>query len=228
MINDPIVSVNKLGEYIVSRAARQRFLLQQRKYPNPEFNVGMYHREAADAIQTYLAGEGIDPRPLEIALNSLDQKTPEKIGAIRRIHSNVARLERFQEMLDDIDLKGANAEMGANSPEKMNILGVGISVRPEIILRDTGPKGRKLVGAIKLQLSASANFDSEAAGYVSAAVQEYCKRFLVNDDEVVHAPYCQVIDVGNGIVHPGVRAAARRMKDIEASCQNIAALWPSI
>ena len=228
MINDPIISVNKLGEYIVSRGARQRTLLRQRKYPSPEFNIGMFHREATDAIQMYLAGGCIDPQPLENALNSLYQKTPEKIGTIRRINSNVERLERFEEMLDDIDLKGTDADMGENSPEPMKIAGVQISVRPEIILRGTGPKGQKLIGAIKLQLSASTKFNEEAAGYVSAAVQEYCKRFFVNDDEITHAPYCQVIDIGNGAVHPGVKATAQRMKDIKAECQNIAALWPSI
>ena len=228
MITEPVISVNKLGEYIVSRGARQRTLLRQRKYPSPEFNIGMFHHEATDAIQMYLAGGGIDPRPLENALNSLNQMTPEKIGTMRRINSNVERLERFVEMLDDIDLKGADADMGANSPERMKICGVQISVRPEIILRGTGPKGQKLIGAIKLQLSASTKFNKEAAGYVSASVQEYCKRFLVNDNEIVYAPYCEVIDIGNEIVYGGVKATAQRMKDIEAECQNIAALWPSI
>ena len=228
MINDPVISVNKLGEYIVSRAARQRTLLRQRKYPNDEFNVGMFHREAADSIQMYIAGGGIDPKPLENALNSLNQKTPDKIGTIRRINSNAERLERFLEMLDDINLMGTDAEPGEISPERMKICGVQISVRPEIILRGTGPKGQNLIGAIKLQLSSSAKFNEEAAGYVSAAVQEYCKRFFINDNEIVHAPYCQIIDVGNGIVFPGVKATVRRMKDIEAECQNIAGLWPSI
>ena len=131
-------------------------------------------------------------------------------------------------MLDDIDLKGGVPEIGEASPEKMTVLGVEISVRPEIILRGTGPKGQSLVGAIKLQMSVSANFNEEAAGYVSAAVQEYCRRSLVTDNEIVHAPYCQVIDVGNRVIHPGVKATARRMKEIEAACLNIAALWPSI
>ena len=73
-------------------------------------------------------------------------------------------------------------------------------------------------------MSASTSFDEEAAGYVSAAVQEYCRRSISVDDEVVHAPYCRVIDIGNGIVHPGVRSTRQRLRDIEAECQNIVAL----
>ena len=227
MVKSPVITVNKLGEYLVCRAARQRSLLHQRKYPDEDFHIGMYHREAIDAIQRYLADGAIDPRPLENELNSLNQMVPGKIGTMRRINSNIERIEQFGEMLDDIDLRNADTALGSNSG-RMTICAVGISVRPEVILRGVGPKGRRLVGAIKLQMSATTSFNEEAAGYVSATVQEYCKRFVANDNEVVHAPYCQVIDVGNGIVHSGVRATRQRMKDIEAECQNIAALWPSI
>ena len=227
MVKNPAISVNKLGEYLVSRAARQRALLRQRKNPDPDFTLGAFHREAVDAIQEYLADGAIDTRPIENALNSLNQKTPEKIGTIRRIGSNIERLEGFMEMLDDVDFKNASTEAGRKSGS-MKIRGVEISVRPEIVLRGRGPRGQDLIGAMKLQMSASTNFSEEAAGYVSAAVQEYCKRFLVHNNEVVHAPYCQVIDVGNRIVHAGVKATAKRMRDIEAECQNIIALWPSI
>ena len=226
MVNKPVISVNKLGEYLVCRAARKRTLLRQRKYPD-EFQVGTYHREAAEAIQRYLADGALDPLILENALNSLNQMVSGNIGTIRRINSNIERIESFWEMLDDIDFKGAVPELGPNAG-RMNICGVDISVRPEIILRGAGPKGRKLVGAVKLQLSASTRFDEEAAGYVSAAVQEYCRRSISVDEEVVHAAYCRVIDIGNEIVHPGVRSTRQRLRDIEAECQNIVALWPSI
>lgn len=228
MVNEASISVNKLAEYIVSRGARQRALLTQRKYPDPDFNVGMFHREAAEAIQKYITGGAIDPSLVEAQLGILNQMTPEKIGTIRRIGSNIARLEQFQEMLDDIDLKDGTPTMGEFSPPKVTIRNVAISVRPEIVLSGVGPKGEKLVGGMKLQMTGSRKFTEEAAGYVSAVIQEYCKRYLVKDDEIVYAPYCQVIDVGNGIVHPGVKATTQRMRDVEAECQNISDLWPSI
>lgn len=228
MIKDPVISVNKLAEYIVSRAARQRNILSQRKYPDPDFNVGMYHREASEAIQKYVAEGAIDPAPIEKVLQVLNQMAPDKIGTIRRINSNATRLEQFLEMLDDLDLKDGTPSMGDHSPERLRIRNVDISVRPEIIIRGIGPKDKKLVGAMKLQMTASTKFDEEAAGYVSAAVQEFCKQYVADDDETVYAPYCQVIDVGNGIIHAGVKSTTQRMKDIEAECQNIFDLWPSI
>ena len=154
--------------------------------------------------------------------------SPEKIGTIRRINSNIAALERFLEMLDDIDLLGSEPAMGENSPSKLTIHNVAVSVRPEIILRGDGPKGKKFVGAMKLHMSTSDNFNDEAAGYVSAIVQEYCKAHITQGNEIVNPAYCQVIDVGNGVVYPGVKATAQRMKDVAAECQNIFGLWPSV
>ena len=213
---------------MVSRAARQRTLLHQRKYPDPDFSAGTFHREALNAIQRYLTDGAIDERSLENALQSLLQQTHSKIGARRRRDSNIERLETFLEMLDHIDLQDAEVEEGPTTG-RMTISSVSVSIRPEVVLRGHGQKGRSLIGAIKLHMSASSNyFNEEAAGYVSAAVQEFCKRSLISESEVVHAPYCQVIDVGGGRVYPGVKATRQRMKDIQAACQNISALWPSI
>jgi len=207
---------------------RRKTCKSQRKNPDPDFNPGIFHREAVEAIQKYIADGAVDPTMVENQLAVLNQLTPEKIGTIRRIGSNITRLEQFLEMLDDIDLKGGIPELGGHRPPKLVVRNVKVSVRPEIIVRGVGPKKQKLVGGIKLQMSGSRKFGDDAAGYVSAVIQEFCKQFLVLDDEVVYAPYCQVIDVGNGLVHAGVKSTVQRMKDIEAECQNIYDLWPSI
>ncbi len=41
-------------------------------------------------------------------------------------------------------------------------------------------------------------------------------------------PLCCVIDVGSKKMYPGVKSTAQRLKDIQAACQNVATLWPSI
>jgi len=224
----PTISANKLAEYIVSKGARQRRILHDRKYPDPDFSIGMYHKEAQEAISLYLADGAIDPDPIDKQIQILEQLSPGKIGTIRRINSNISALERFQGMLDDIDLKGAEPQLGSNSPQRMTISNVKVSVRPDIILRGTGPRKKKYVGALKLHFSTTDNFNEEAAGYVSAIVQVYCKDFIAIDDEVVNPNYCQVIDVADEIVYPGVKATAQRMKDIQAECLNIFDLWPRI
>lgn len=228
MVNKPSISVNKLGEYIVSKGARQRKILHDRKYPDPDFQMGMYHREASEAVASYIAAGAIDPSPLDKVLHSLEQLTSDKVGTARRINANIDALERFGMMLDDIDLMGADPEFGAHNPAKLTFHNVEISVRPEIVLRAT-VKGKIYVGAIKLHFSKSHPHTEESAGFVSAAVNEYCRVHLAGyGDAIVHPAFCQVVDVASGTVFPGVKATKQRLNDISAECQNIAALWPTI
>jgi hypothetical protein len=227
VVNKPTISVNKLGEYVISKAARQRKILHDRKFPDPDFNMGAYHREASEAVSLYLAAGAIDTKPLDDQLHALAQLTPDKIGTTRRINANIDALECFNGMLDDIDLMGADAELGAHNPPKLTVHNVEISVRPEIILRAT-VKGKALVGGIKLHFSKSRPHTAESAGFVSAIMNEYCRLHVASHDEVVNPAFCQVIDVASGTVYAGVKATRQRLLDIEAECQNIAALWPTI
>jgi hypothetical protein len=188
----------------------------------------MFHREAAEAVTKYLADGCVDATPINVRLAALGQLKPDKIGTARRINANIDALERFADMLDDIDLQGADAALGAHNPPKLTFHGVKVSVRPEIILRATGPKGQAMVGAVKLHFTKTHCHDGESAGYVSAAVQEYLKAHVVDGKEIVASHLCPVIDIGSGTVFPGVKAITNRLKDIEAACQNIQALWPSI
>ncbi|WP_157384491.1 hypothetical protein [Nitratireductor soli] len=227
MVNKPTISVNKMAEYIVSRGARQRKILHDRKYPDPDFNAGIYHREVSEAVSRYITDGAIDTSPLDTMLHTLEQQTPEKIGTARRVNANIDALERFNTMLDDIDLMGAEAVLGAHNPAKLTFFNVEVSVRPEIVLRATA-KGKSYVGAWKLHFSKTHPHTEESAGYVSAAVNEYCRLHLAGPDDIINPAFCQVIDVASGTVFPGVKATKQRLNDIEAECQNIAALWPSI
>jgi hypothetical protein len=226
-VNQPELSVNKLAEYIVSKGARQRKLLRDRKYPDPDFQMGMFHREASESVRRYIADGCVDAVPIENQIAVLKQQTPGKIGTIRRVNANIDALDRFLDMLDDLAIEGV-PELGSHTAEKITIHGVKISVRPEIIVRGTGPKGKKLVGAIKLHFTKSFPMTLDSAGYVSAVVQEFCKTHLLGPDEVLFSDYCKVIDVGCGKVFPGVKATTARMKDVSAECENISGLWPTI
>lgn len=227
-LSQPQISVNKLGEYIVCRAARQRKILHDRKYPDPDFQMGMYHREASEAVAAYLADGAVDSGPIATRMQALAQQSSDKIATQRRLNANIDAMERFLGMLDDVDLGSAEAVLGAHAPPKITFHGVQISVRPEIVLRATSPKGKKFVAAIKLHFSKSAPMNVESAGYVSAVVQEYARLHLASDDETVLSISCAVMDVASGQVFPGVKSTAARIKDVASACQNIAALWPTI
>jgi hypothetical protein len=228
MPKSPTITINRLAIYINSKSAKQRDILHERKYPDPEFNMGQYHSDSRNAISQYLADGADDTNGLHNTIKQLKQSSTPKVGAQRRINSNIDVLEKFLDMLDSVDFAGGEPALGQHSPSKLTVHNVQISVRPEIVLRGAGPKGKKYVGAMKLQLSNSNAFTEEMAGYASAVIQEYCKTFLCSEDEIVHAPYCQIVDVGSKIVFPGVKSTTARLKDVNAACHNIVDLWPSI
>jgi len=221
----PRISVNKLGEYIVSRGRRQREILRDQKFTTTF--KGMYHREAAEAISTCIASNLENVAVLERTIRRLEQMHPEKIGTQRRIASNIDALEAFLVMLDDIDLMGATPELGAHRPDRLVLQNVEVSVRPEIVLRGMGRSKTPLIGGIKLHFPRSHPHNDDSAGYVSAVIQEYCKSILAGNEDVF-GPYCFVIDVASQTVFPGVRATTNRMKDVVAECRNIKGLWPTI
>lgn len=228
MVSKPSISVNKLAEYIESKGGRQRQILRQRKYPDDDFNPGMFHREATEAIARYLADGAVDASILDNAHKSLSQLKPEKVGTARRINANIDAIERFQDMLDEIDLDGVDASLTAISAPKLVYHNVEISVRPELYLRFEGKKGKKFVGAIKLHFSASHPFSDDMAGYVSAVTQEFLKTHIIADGETVGPEHCLVIDTASKRVFPGVKSTTQRLKDVAAECQNIAGIWPTI
>src|SRR5262249_18445549 len=94
--NSPRISVNKLAEYMVSKAARQRQILSDQKFPTDY--KGMYYREASDAVATCLASDLQNVSVLARTRRALEQLTPEKIGTQRRLTSNIDAIEVFESM----------------------------------------------------------------------------------------------------------------------------------
>ena len=221
----PRISVNKLAEFIDAKARRQRQILGDQKYPT-DFK-GMYYREASEAISSYIASNMEKASILDRAIAILEQNQPEKIGTRRRIEANIDALESFQTMLDAIDLGGAIPRLGANSQPMITIQNVNVSIRPDIILHLIGKGGVPLVGAIKLHFPRTFSLAEAGEGIVSAVMQEWVKTALPDDGEPSGA-HCFAIDVGARRVGKGVKATVARLKDVQANCRNIMALWPTI
>ncbi len=217
---DPRISVNKLGEYLVKKANRQKMILRDQKFPQ-DF-VTIYYKDAQEAISQFLAGNMEDITILERKKQSLEQSPVSTVQSMRKVTGNIEAIDTFMNMVDDIDFKGGKPRLGEASA-KMLIRGVEVSMRPEIILTGTGTKHKKLIGGVKLHFNKTHPLDEEACGYVSTAMQMYCDTTLQHEG-VSYSGYCIVIDIASGTVRPGVTASAQRKKDIE----QIANLWPSI
>jgi hypothetical protein len=222
--NDPRISVNKLAEYIDAKAPRQRLILKDQKYPTDY--KGMFYKEAAESIASCLASNGDNTAILDSVIAKLEQYKPESIGTQRRISANIDAIENFKLMLDDVFPLAGDAVLGELSAPKLQYWNVAVSVRPDIILKASGKGCAQLFGAIKLHFPKTYSLHDEAAGIVSAVIQEWF--VSTRPDDTVGGQLCYVIDVGSRRVFSGAKSTVARMKEVKANCRNIAALWPDI
>ena len=220
----PRISINKLAEFMLAKGARKRQILKDQKFPSFK---GIYYREASEAVGSCVASGLENVAVVTNQISVLEQMSSDKIGTQRRIAANLDALEAFLGMLDSVVFSGAEPRLGATSAPLLTVHGIDISVRPEVILAGKAKSKEPLIGAMKIHFPRTFSLNTDSAGYVSAVTQEWCKVHLYDQGQSFGA-YCSVIDVGSKTVFPGVKATVARMKDVEAECQNIAALWPSI
>ncbi len=221
---EPRISINKLGEYLVKRPARQRQILHDQKFPQ-DF-IKAYYKDAQEAISQFIAGNMEDITILERRKQILEQSPASTVRAIQQATGNIEAIDNFMNMVDDIDFKGATPRLGQQSGT-MRIRGVEVSIRPEILFTGIGKGGKQLIGGLKLHFNKTNPLNEEACGYISAALQMYCDNAHAHEG-VSYPNYCMVIDVASGYVCKGVTAIAQRKKEIEAGCEQIANLWRSV
>src|SRR5689334_17747262 len=89
----PRISVNKLGQYLVSKAARQRSILYEQKFPADYITA--YYRDAEEAISSFIAGGLQDVSILEKRIKILGQANTSNIQQARRISGNIDAIETF-------------------------------------------------------------------------------------------------------------------------------------
>ena len=220
------ISVNKLGEYITSKAARQRNILYNQKFPADY--VTPFYDDASEAISLFIA-EGMGrPAILENRIKLLEQTPANTVRQQRRTLANIEAIETFEGMIDKLDLSGIECRLGSQSPPRMPIRNVDVSVRPDVILtRPPAKKRGQAVGALKLHFPKTNPLSEDMAGYVSAVVTRFCDSYLT-DDGVADSRLCCVVDLASGAVYPGIASVRQRLKDVEAACEQIFNLWPAI
>jgi hypothetical protein len=136
--------------------------------------------------------------------------------------------ETFMSMIDALDLSGISCRLGSQSPPRLPICNVEVSVRPEVIFSRSVAKSKgRAVGALKLHFPKTNPLSEEAAGYVSAVASRFCECYLM-DDGTADSRLCFVLDLASAQLYPGVHSVRQRLKDAEAVCEQIFNLWDTI
>jgi hypothetical protein len=218
---NPCVSVNKLGQYLTATPAlRKRIIHAQKNPPDPQY---LRYPEAAQAIVEFLCG-GRDELILRYHQRRLLNTAPESDFDAHRLALCAEALQRFLASADELALTNAVASPAGAELPPMELGGVTINVRPEIILRSVDRHGEMRSGLLKLYFSKHTPLTEQSGQYITTVLQVYAEQHLRQRGPVDHR-LVRVFDVFAGKLYVAPRAQQRRLGNLQVACAEIAACW---
>ena len=217
---NPRFSVNSLSEYLVANAVRRRRILEEQKRPR-DFQVS-YYKEASEAIVECIASD-MDLERLTEARNALSSSPPGNEWEASRRAAGIEAVEAFRHAVKQLDLSAYQIFRGQRTPRRLNLAGVSVSVRPEILLKQNRD-GSVEAGGLKLFLSKNKRLAEDRARYIGTILYQYL-RAQAKERAAVKYKHCYVIDVFGAQVFTAPRTYKRRAREVEASCEEISMLW---
>lgn len=216
---DPKISLNKLGEYLDATPARRRRIVQDQQ--SPQAFVVTRYGDAREEIVDYIEGGMVaEEQLLEAATGLRTEPTASEFTRQDKLASADA-IEDFLDAADKLEIDGLSAEGSDKSTSAvMEIAGVSVSVRPDVILKD--PASGEVVGAVKLHFSKTNPLSEKSREYVATTLRVYLTE--TGNAHVDHTK-CLVVDVPSQQVSHAPKGYKRKMNDIEAACEEIAARW---
>lgn len=218
----PRISANKLGEYLVSPPLRRRDIIEGQKYPRSF--IGAYYGPARTAIIDFLLGN-IDRVAMLKRMDALVSAEHESDYARHRANGCADAVLRFLDLEPRLDLRGMKPVYMLEHA-KLDVHGVDVSVYPDVVLEGRDPRGRPIVGSLKLHFPKGHPQTEAAADYVGTLLRMHAKMAMPERGKV-RQEACIVVDVFRGQVANAPRGYQRRWRDISAACEEIRAAWPS-
>lgn len=221
-MEEPKISLNKLAEYLDATPSRRRQIVKDQQNPQP-FIAARYN-DAREEIIGFIEGGMNSEQEMLAAAADLRQNHNGTDFAKQDRNASADAIEDFLDASDQLEINGFAAEgVDRSTGAAMNISGVNVSVRPDVILKDkdTG----EVKGAIKFHFSKTSPLSAKSREYSATALRVY----LVDEGhQDVDPKKCYVVDVPTQSVSNAPKAFKRKMNDIEAACEEINARWTKI
>ncbi len=218
---NPSVSVNKLGQYLTATPAlRKRIIHGQKNPPDPQY---LRYPEAAQAIVEFLCS-GRDELILRYHQRRMLNAVPESDFDAHRLVLCAEALQRFLVSSNELALTHAVASPAGVELPPMELSGVTINVRPELILRTVDRHGQMHSGLLKLYFSKHTPLTEQSGQYIATVLHLYAEQHLHQRGPVDHR-LVRVFDVFAGKVYVAPKAQQRRLGNLQVACAEIAACW---
>jgi len=221
---EPRLSGNKLGEYLVAKPKRRRRILTDSKYPKsfigPRF--GDFYKILEKGIQE----DSIDTDSLDAAIQILVDKTTSTDWHAQNKTLSLDLLSHLKIMVDSMGLNQYSVKKLVAKPGVSIVRGVEISVRPELLI-EAEKRGEKVIGAVKLNVAKSFPLNDDSGNYIATMVRNFLEE-QYSGDVSIDPSLCFVVDLPHERFFKAPKAFKQRTADIEAACDEIRAVWPTI
>ena len=217
----PRMSLSKLGEYLTATMpGRRRSIIKEQRKPK-DFIVARYTK-AEQAIKEYYTTHKPNTHQLRQAISSLSDVAQQENWEGQTAELCAKALISFLNIAEKVPTNGFAPVEGNNAAPKLQLAGVEISVRPEVLLTD--PETDAIVGGIKLYLGKTHPLSDDAMNIVGTVLYRYLAEIL--SDEAVVVPHnCFVVDVFARKIAHAPKTYKRNMQHVRAACNEIATLW---
>lgn len=217
---NPCVSVNQLGQYLTGTPSLRKRIIQAQKNPvDPQY---LRYPAAAQAITEYLC-DGRDEVILRYHQRRLLNTQPESDFDAQRLALCAEALHRCLAVSDEFAVH-AIASPADQDPAPLEVAGVAIKVKPEVLLRGVDARGHMRSGVLKLYFSKHAPLDERAGQYIATVLQLFAEERLEQRGPV-DPRLVGVFDVFAGRLFVAPRARQRRLNDVTLACEEIAGRW---
>lgn len=218
---NPRMSLNKLGEYLSAPLPGRRSTIIKEQREPKDFIVARYAK-AEQAIKAYFTMHRPNTDQLQRAIASLSAMANQESWEGQTADLCTQALISFLNIAEQVPTNGYTPVEGENSVPKLNVAGMDVSVRPEVLLTDS--ESGAIVGGIKLYLGKTHPLSDEAMPIVGTVLYRYLAEILSSEASV--KPHnCFVVDVFAGKVAHAPKAYKRNMQHVQAACTEIATLW---
>lgn len=219
------ISVNKLGEYLAgaSPARRRRIIVDQKK---PITAISARYRAADEPVRAFFIGGGADESIIDQAVVALRTTPGKSDWATGDRQATADALDQVLKLAPKVLAANRSFRAPTAKSTPLTVAGVDISVAPHLIITSDA-KGGPLVGAVKfhyVQDSASA-LTKAGSEYVATILHQWLLANPVKG-HVASPALCMSIDVFRGAVVAAPVSFVKRLADVEAACEEIAARWP--
>lgn len=232
----PRLSAGQLADYLAATSMlSQMGILRGAKYPTEARPLVIQYQHARKAIAGCLAAPGNANRIAAQAIVSLEQKQDDP--ASRPLIRDDARrsievIRAFQGTLNELGLGGIRFDLPPARPPTLVINGVEISVFPDLIAHVPSRNGER-VGSVFIRCTIGGDGDAAEnrradANIHLATIAHMHSVETLDSRGTPHSQASLVIDVPRVRVTRGPTNTTLRVRNIEAACSMIAAIWPTI